>query len=269
MSRSFQIPPPGKGPAGYMTPSTPDLSASPACRDSTGRSHEAVVEVAACDCRIIDYEWPYVAEHRSAIDRHWNEVTRTKTSLFDGLVFVTSAYAFEGNQLRMSLFETRFRNYVHWREQGFPTGGVVDGFGSAIIRAADGAILLVRQQAGHLNEGLHYFPSGFIDRNDVDATGRVDLAASIAREVAEETGLSPDELDRKPGFVIARAGPLLAICVELASPLSADALAGRISAFLEREADPEVAALTFVRKREDLEHLHLAPHCALLLPNLL
>lgn len=244
-------------------------SSGPTHCDSNGRPHASVVRVSACDCRIADYDWPYIHEHRAAIDRHWNEVTAQKSSLFDGLVFVTSAYAIDGDRLGMTIFETRFRNYVHWRHQGFRTAGVVDGFGSAIIKTADDAILLVRQQPGHLNEGLHYFPSGFIDRNDVNSGGRVDLAASVAREVAEETGLTDRELRREAGFVMVRAGPLLAICTEFASPLSADAMSQQIAGYLAREADPEVAAMTFVRTPQDLQHLPLAPHCEVVLPMLL
>ncbi len=128
-----------------MTAQLPDLSAKATCRETSGRPHAAIVSVATCDCRITDFDWPYISTHQAAIDRHWAEVTEKKTSLFDGLVFGTCAYAFRGDQLQLSLFETRFRNYVHWREQDFPAGGVVDGLGSAIIRAADGGILLVKQ----------------------------------------------------------------------------------------------------------------------------
>ncbi|WP_204278261.1 NUDIX hydrolase, partial [Escherichia coli] len=49
------------------------------------------------------------------------------------------------------------------------------------------------------NAGKIYFPGGTPDLGDVVGS-RVDLDGSVRRELAEETGLSPEELTIEDGF---------------------------------------------------------------------
>lgn len=166
----------------------------------------AVIHVGACSCRVADYEWRYVEAHREAINRHWTEAVAANPAFFDGVVLLTAACRFlpssaQPSSLELTLFKTRFRNFLYWRHHGFGGQGVIDAFGAAIVRASDGAILLVRQRPGNVNEGPYNFPCGFIDPSDIDASRCVDLAGNISREVAEEVGLGEADLMRCPGFL--------------------------------------------------------------------
>lgn len=250
--------------------------------DTSDQPHDSVVRVDACTCLCRPFDWRFAHDEAAAIDSNWARATRDNSAYFDGIVLLTSAYTLEqvtpgpdgasavhAASLSVCLFETRFRNYLAWRHAGFRATGAIDGFGSAILRTADDAILLVSQSPGNVNEGLHYFPSGFIDRNDVDAAGHVDITASIVREMAEEIGLVQDDVVRQPGFTITRAGPHMSIGIHFQSALTADALALRISRYLATGRDPEIAGFTFVRDKRDLVGLKLAPHCAVLLDRLL
>ena len=257
--------------------------------DAAGRLHDAVVKVAHCSCRLAADDWLFARALADRIDQNWIAETRDNPAFFDGIVLLTKAYEINSgacghaadvnatgkdavssaDALSVVLFETRFRNYLLWRREGFRDAGAIDGFGSAIVRSADGAILLVRQLAGNVNEGLSYFPSGFIDRRDVDADGSIDISASIARELSEEVGLQAQDLTRQPGFIVTRAGPHLSIGVVYDSPLTAKALSERIQAYLGRTTDREIETTTFVREKADLKTLVLAPHCAVLLGRLL
>lgn len=242
--------------------------------DTTGSQHAKVVRVAECVCHLAEEAWAYVGEHRTAIDQHWVQAVTSNPSYFDGIVLLTSACRLDTanggpTSIALTLFETRFRNFLYWRHHGFDGKGVIDAFGTAIIRAGDGAILLVRQRPGNVNVGFYNFPCGFIDRRDIGKDGQVDIAANICREVAEEVGLGPDDLDRRPGFLITRVGVHLAIGIEFRSRLPADTLAARIRAFLATEANPEIGEVIFVRSRHEYAHLELAPHCTQFLPALL
>ena len=64
------------------------------------------------------------------------------------------------------------------------------------------------------NAGRRYPPGGFIDRGNVDPAGRVRMAASIARQIGEELGLSVGALERQPGFWLTQDG----IHISIASP---------------------------------------------------
>lgn len=234
----------------------------------------AVIHVGACSCRVADYEWRYVEAHRQAIDQHWTEAVAANPAFFDGVVLLTAACRFlplnsQPSHIELTLFETRFRNFLYWRHHGFAGQGVIDAFGAAIVRASDGAILLVRQRPGNVNEGPYNFPCGFIDPGDIDASRCVDLAGNISREVAEEVGLGEADLMRCPGFLVTRVGVHLAVGVEYRSGLPSETLAARIRAYLDADENPEIAEAIFVRSAEQLKSLDLAPHCRQFLPGLL
>ena len=67
----------------------------------------------------------------------------------------------------------------------------------AAIRSADGAFLLGVMGDHTANAGKIYFPAGVTDLQSVAGT-RVDLESGMLREVAEETGLTRDDLSAEP-----------------------------------------------------------------------
>lgn len=228
-----------------------------------------VVRVAACDLRAGDGRWPYAEASAVAIDRHWARRRSETPGFFDGTVYVVGAHRIDGGRLSGTLLPVAFRSFLYWRDQGFPESGVRDGFGSALIRSAEGHILLGRQNPGRLNSGLSYLPSGLIDPRDVAGDGRVDIAASIRREVREETGLGDADLEPRPGFVLTLAGAQLSIAAEFQSPLAAAALAARIGAHIAGEDDPELAGVSFIACRADLAGLALPRFTRVLLETLI
>lgn len=228
-----------------------------------------VFAVEQCRLRLNDFDWPFVSQHGAAIDRHWQHSTRGNPALFDGQVLMVNQLRRDGSVLDLSLFATRFRNYFYWRHTGFADQSVIDGFGSGVIRAADGALMLVRQRPGFINEGLFYFPGGFIDPRDVDASGMVDIAGSVLREVGEETGLLAADVERIDGFMVVRRRAQVAIAVSFRSSLEAEPLARRIRDYCDRQADAEIAEVMAVRSAADVAGVELAPYCRLLLPHLL
>lgn len=236
---------------------------------SASATDDEVLAVAECVVRVGAARWPFAEMHAAEIDSHWQEATRRNRHFFDGVVLMTSRFAVREGHLSVELFRTRFRNYLYWRHRGFAGEGVVDGFGSGLIRSADGAIVLVRQNAGNVNEGLYYTPSGFIDTADINAQGYVDIAASVTREIVEETGLNPATLRRRPGFIVARTGAQLAIGVLFDSALAADALGQSIRDAIARQERPELAEVRLVRRLDDTLGLDVAPHSRLHLRALL
>ncbi len=170
---------------------------------ATGKWAEAdrVVRVASLSLRVSSGHWQYADHHRDAIDAHWKLAVKANPSFFDGVIHVVDRLEAGENYIEARLIATGFKNFLYWRDEGFPAeGGVRDGFGSALIRSCEGHVLLGRQRPGNINAGLAYLPGGFIDSRDVKAGGVIDMAASIERELREETGLGLDDLTAEPGF---------------------------------------------------------------------
>jgi 8-oxo-dGTP pyrophosphatase MutT (NUDIX family) len=102
------------------------------------------------------------------------------------------------------------------------------------------------------NAGRIYFPAGLPDLSDLDGT-RVNLERNMAREVAEETGLAPDDFEAEPGWITVLAGPRIAQIKLLQARESVAALAARVRAHLAREQQPELADVRIVRGPADFD----------------
>jgi hypothetical protein len=82
--------------------------------------------------------------------------------------------------------------------------------------------------------------------------GRVDIAASVAREVAEETGLTVADYQASDHWDCVITGPLIALMRSLQSDLEGETLRQRIETNLARQSMPELARIHLVRSRRDI-----------------
>jgi 8-oxo-dGTP pyrophosphatase MutT (NUDIX family) len=171
---------------------------------------------------------------------------------FNGAIQVLTSHEIADDTFTAAFATTDFASFVHWRGLGKSDTADRDCFGCAILRGSDGAILLGVQATGNLNAGRAYCPGGFIDPADVQADGTIDIDGSIAREIGEETGLTPDDLVRQPGYILTAAGISIAIGVEYRSPLTADALRAKILQHLATDATPELADVKIMRRPGDI-----------------
>ena len=214
---------------------------------------ETVVRVDDCRLRVVAGRWAYADENAAAIDAHWCRRHREQPAMFNGRIFLLSHAALADGVLAASFLASDFKSYLYWREQGHPEAGVRDGFGSALIRAGDGAVLLGRQRSGNVNGGLLYPPGGFIDSRDVGADGGIDIAGSIAREVTEETGGPAGHFLQTPGYWVTFCGPHVSMAREFRSPLAAGALQAEIAARLASDPNSELTELVAVRRADAIE----------------
>lgn len=222
----------------------------------------------SCGLEVVDEPWPFAAAQRAAIDAHWQARTAANPAFFNGIVHVLCRQSHGAGRFSAAFRQVEFKSFLYWRDHGYPEAGVRDGFGSALIRSAEGHVLLGRQGGGHLNSGLAYLPGGFIDPRDVDEQGRVDIEASVRRELLEETGLGPADLERVPGVIVTRAGPHVSIAVELRSPLAAEALRSRILTHLGRVDQSELVDIVVVRGGDELRPEEMPVFTAVLLREL-
>ena len=100
---------------------------------------------------------------------------------------------FAGERFSAGYFEADFASFLAWRDWDFPDRDVFNGFGMGALRCSDGAFVLGEMGRAYREcAGAIYFPSGTPDLDDI-RDGTVDIAGSVAREVEEETGLTPSD----------------------------------------------------------------------------
>lgn len=228
-------------------------------------AQDSVERVVRCVLEARDLPWRYAEQHAAEIDTFWSERGAAQSGLFNGTIYMLETQLLAVGEFRALLKPVEFKSFYYWRARGFPEAGIRDSFGSALIRSAEGHVLLGRQRAGNLNAGLSYLPGGFIDPRDVDPTGRIDISASILREATEETGLDATDLAVVPGFLLTRCGHQISIGVEFRSPLDSSALAQKVRAFLGRDADAELSEVDIVRSTADLAGLAVPAYAGVLL----
>ena len=102
------------------------------------------------------------------------------------------------------------------------------------------------------NAGQIYFAAGTPDPSDV-FDERVDLEASVKRELEEETGVNAADTTFGADWLVVYAPPLIACMKVMRLALDAATAKTRIETFLASEAHPELAAVHIVRRLEDLE----------------
>jgi 8-oxo-dGTP pyrophosphatase MutT (NUDIX family) len=232
-------------------------------------SQARCLRIERCELRVRDWQWPLVQLEAAAIVANWRQRIAEIPQLFDGAVYLMQDHAVDGGALTGTLFRTDFKTLLYWRAlSGPPQDSIREAFGSAIIRSADGYLLYGRQGPGQVSSGRIYPPGGIIDDEDV-CDGQVDIDASVARELAEETGLAAAGLDRVPGYVLTFVGRKMAIAVEWRSALPAAELRQRILASIESQAQPELDDIIIVRTPADVDEARMPPHAQALARTLL
>jgi hypothetical protein len=207
--------------------------------------------VTTLDLKLEPFAWPFALGRRAEIDAHFARMQREKPKIWNGRVLLGRKPVFEGSRFATSYFETDFASFLAWRDWGFPDKDVFNGFGMGALRCADDAFVM-GEMAGHTaNAGRIYFPSGTPDLDDIDG-GAVDIEGSVAREVEEETGLTPADYQVGAHWDCVVTGASVAMIRILHADISGEAMRKRIEANLARQSEPELSAIHLVRGRSDL-----------------
>jgi len=198
------------------------------------------------------WSWPFAQERARDVEAHFSARRARTPDLWNGRVLLLRGFALQGAQLSGSFFETDFASFLAWRDWGFPEAGAFNCFAMGAIRSAEGAYLLGEMAAHTANAGRVYFPAGTPDPDDIIGAS-VDLAGSVLREVAEETGLTAEDFVPEPGWTAVLAGPRLALIKTLQAPARAAELRQQVIRHLAREAKPELADIRIVAGPGDLD----------------
>jgi hypothetical protein len=207
--------------------------------------------VTALDLALRPAPWPFAEQRRADIGAHFALKQGETPQLFNGRVLLARHPVFSADRFSADFFETDFASFLAWRDWGFPDASVFNGFGMGALRCSDGAFVMGEMGRHTANAGRIYFPSGTPDLDDIRGDA-VDIAGSVAREVEEETGLTPADYRAGADWDCVVAGVAVAMIRILDVECSGDALRARIEANLARQHQPELAAIHLVRGISDL-----------------
>jgi 8-oxo-dGTP pyrophosphatase MutT (NUDIX family) len=193
--------------------------------------------------------WDFADEKRTEIDAFWAEVTLKNPALWNGRVLLLYRHVMSEDLFRGDYLETDYASFMAWRRWG-RHAGVHDCFSAAAVVSCDGAVLLGEMGAHTANAGAIYFPCGTPDPGDI-AGDNVDLEASVARELNEETGFDIAGFRAEPGWTTVVDRQLIVQIKTLRSALTAVDLRARMLAHLASERQPELSDIHVVRSPND------------------
>src|SRR6266478_8518081 len=198
----------------------------------------AIHRVTTLDLNVRPRRWPFAEERRTEIDAHFAIKQREKPKIWNGRILLARDPVFTADCFSACYFDTGFADFLAWRDWGFPDRSVFNGFGMGALRCSDGAFVLGEMGGHTANAGRIYFPSGTPDLDDIRGD-TVDIAGSVVREVAEETGLTSADYQLGGHWDCVVTGPSIAMVLLLHVAMSGEAMRARIEANLARQSEPE------------------------------
>jgi len=212
-----------------------------------------VYPILSLDLQFTSDPWDFALAERARIDAHWAGLATAKPGLWNGEVLMCSKATLAEGRLGARFIRSDYASLVAWRDWGWEATQALNCFGSAAVISEEGALLFGRMAAHTLNAGRVYPPGGSLEPGDVMADGRVDVRGSIARELAEETGLDLREAEPGGFLAIFDDRRRLALAQMLRFPLSSAELARRVRDYLGREDKPELAGIEMIARRSQID----------------
>lgn len=227
-----------------MSPPEPDYRLSP---------------VERVELRLTDDTWSFAAENAAEIADHWADMTAANPTLFNGNVLLMASGGLTNGLFKADLIEVDYASFITWRDWGWCDKSVHDCYGCAVLMSSDGALVMGRMAPHTVNGGMIYPPGGSLTRDDLLPGGKVDMTGSIARELAEETGLAASEAE-PGGFYLTASDQRLAIGQVLRFDQTAEELAARIEAHIAAEEQSELSQVIIMRQVSDVDPKIMPPH---------
>src|SRR5215475_9717029 len=207
--------------------------------------------ITTLDLKFAPWRWPFAEVRRPDIDAHFAGRQRERPQIWNGRVLLARDPLLEGERFSASYFEADFASFLAWRDWNFPDRAVFNSFGMGALRCADGAFVLGEMGPHTSTAGRIYFPAGTPDLEDVSGD-TVDIVGNIAREIEEETGLTPADYRAAAHWDCVVVGAAIALIRILHVDAPGEAMRARILANLAGQAQPELSAIHLVRSVADL-----------------
>ncbi|MGX5734490.1 NUDIX hydrolase [Bosea thiooxidans] len=226
---------------------------------SEGVAEGAIFRLSRVEARVEAYDWAFARESSEAIASHWAKISAGKPAMFNGRVMLQHRAAIRDGVFEAGYFETDYAAFMTWRDAGHPGPVIRNGFAMGALRAGDGAFLCGKMGAHTANAGKVYFAAGTPDLDDVRPDGTLDLAGSVTRELAEETGLRPDELTVGEGWTALVERGRIAFLREVGIDLPAEEARALMLGRMKELEEDELSDIVVIRSLADTEAHDMPP----------
>ncbi|OYU49470.1 MAG: NUDIX hydrolase [Rhizobiales bacterium PAR1] len=224
-----------------------------------GPDYPQIVPLRGLECRFEPMNWTFADENTEAIATHWARFIAEKPASFNGKVLIQHHWEVVDGVYRGRYLETDYAAFIAWRDFGHPGPPMRNGFAMAALQARDGAYLLGEMGAGTANAGKIFFAAGTPDRSDLTPDGRVDLAGSVLRELGEETGLRPEEVEVSGDWCSVLHGVRAAFMRPVRIDLPAEEARRLILARLPDLGEEELCDIHIARGPSDIDPARMPP----------
>jgi 8-oxo-dGTP pyrophosphatase MutT (NUDIX family) len=201
---------------------------------------------------------PFATDNAAAIAETWAEESAANPALFNGDIFAAVDLQDRGQGVfAVTCRQARYDMLLHWRRLGRPVSGFRILFGTAVLRAADGALVLGEMADTTAQAGKVSFPAGAFDQSD-RMGNRVDVDGNIRREFAEETGLDARSVAFHAGYRLWTSDAEVAAAQIVDLPWPAEEARARMLAATGRQTNPEFCDFHIARQVADVRALNTA-----------
>lgn len=210
-----------------------------------------IAPVSEIDLQLVSGKWMPSKLYAEEIAEYWAARLEENPRLWNGKLLIAQQPDFAGGKLSAQLLKVDFASFLFWKTYLVPDHIYYSVFGAAVIQSADGDLLYGRMAEHTANAGQVYPPAGSLDLNDLAGT-TVDVHASRARELREETGLDAEEAAASEDILVLD-GHLIAVARVLRFELGTLDLVARIEDNFSRMKDQELAEMVVLRTAQDID----------------
>lgn len=218
----------------------------------------AIFETERIEAVLEPFDWPFPREHEAEIAAIWARETARSPAMFNGTVLIQHRGQRDGAIFRAGYAPTEYRAFLGWMRLGNPPPMVRNGFAMAALQARDGAFLLGEMGQHTANPGKIYFAAGTPDPDDL-VDGKVNLAGSVLRELAEETGLQAGDVRVEDRWTTVMGTSRVAFMRPVRIDLPAEEARAMILDRMTRLPEQELSDIRIVRGPQGIDEAKMPP----------
>nr|WP_272211454.1 hypothetical protein [Marinicella sp. W31]MDC2877342.1 hypothetical protein [Marinicella sp. W31] len=211
------------------------------------------------DIRVSDDDPVSLTRFDAQVEANWVQEKAANPHLFNGRLVTLNRVSLCDGAVRATGQIVPYAYHLWWRRQKAkpPT---FHSFCMPVIQSADDAVIAIRMSNITANAGKVYCASGSLEEDDI-VDGRIDLDANMAREVAEETGLTLGDMEAGPDYYCARYDQIVMFYRFFRSELDADALMAKVHQHISQDTEKEIDAVLAITgdNRDDFDYAHSMP----------